>query len=366
MSALFPTLTKVETPTWRCRARSASPGECAALGRHGHAPARRQIRIDRSVEAHVGSVLRRPIEFGPTTRIPCPRTSHEFLLKGASGVVGLGKPAVTTTRARTPAAAQSSTARARRHAGPPRRRGRFPGEVRAEEQARSTRCGSRSGSPREAGRGSRPDERIEDPVADARAVARRADDGDGPRPKEGMERGGREDAVARLRVDDAVRARETAKSISTHSSSTFEWSEKPACRNVSSISCSRCGSWPEADEAVPGARKAPAARAGGGRVPSSGTRRPPRSDLGARFVAREIPAVAMIRARRRRAGSRSASAGCGIRRVALLLEKGLRGVRDREEAASLRLWRELEARTPASLRGPLLRWRMNASSRHGG
>jgi len=52
------------------------------------------------------------------------------------------------------------------------------------------------------------DQRFEDPKADARGIARRADDGHGSRPEEGTQRGRREQPVQQFRVRHAGFGRE--------------------------------------------------------------------------------------------------------------------------------------------------------------
>src|SRR3989338_2154257 len=74
-SALFPTLTKVDRPSWRSRAnaRMARPRaplweDKATFPGGGNREEKEALRLT------LGSVLSRPKQFGPTIRIPYPRT----------------------------------------------------------------------------------------------------------------------------------------------------------------------------------------------------------------------------------------------------------------------------------------------------
>jgi hypothetical protein len=112
ISTLFPTLMKVEMPTWRCRARASMARPNAPLWDSiATLPLGGRVGDTEALSRTAGSVFKRPMELGPTTRIPWPRAfSRSFSCRARPSAPASANPAVTTMSARTPAAAQSSTA----------------------------------------------------------------------------------------------------------------------------------------------------------------------------------------------------------------------------------------------------------------
>jgi hypothetical protein len=111
-SALLPAETKLDIPTLSVRtvSRMASPSAPLCVNMP-MLPAGGHVGAKVAFSATAGSVLRTPMQLGPTIRIPESRTSatrRRSLSRPAPEASP--KPAEITTTARTPARAQSATA----------------------------------------------------------------------------------------------------------------------------------------------------------------------------------------------------------------------------------------------------------------
>src|SRR5262249_24108158 len=110
-SALFPTLTKDDMPMWKRRApaRVARPRAplCDDIATR---PVGGNSAVNVALSRTFGSVLIKPKQFGPIMRIPCWGTlSANCFWSAAPSTPTSANPAVITTSAQTPLAAQSST-----------------------------------------------------------------------------------------------------------------------------------------------------------------------------------------------------------------------------------------------------------------
>ena len=111
-SALLPTLTNVESPIWRWAARPRIAMPRAPLcDESATCPPGGKTGENDAFSRTSALMLSSPMQLGPTIRIPYPRafSTRAFCRVRPSPPVS-AKPAVITTSALTPAAAQSSTA----------------------------------------------------------------------------------------------------------------------------------------------------------------------------------------------------------------------------------------------------------------
>ncbi len=325
--------------------------ERAALGRHRDAPVRRQAVRDRSVERDVGIGIQEAHRVGSDHAHPVASNPlQELLLKGAPLGIGLGEAACDDDH--RPDAGRRAFVDGRERSiardcqngqiGPLRdlkgggigRGGVDAYRVRVD---RVDRTAEASGS-----------QRVENAVADARSVAGGADDRDGPRSEEGKERRGCENAVPHLRAADAVLARGDGE-VDLHAlilDLRVERKTRPPKRFEHQL-VFNAGQGPEADEAVAGRQEGQPLEKETSQALALELVIDREGDLGGDVVARDIGAG---RDDPGRAADDAADDQRQLRprigRIALPRQQRLRRVGDREEAAPLRLRRELLEKLP--------------------
>ena len=184
--------------------------QCAALGHHRDAPAQREGRRDRSVEAHARIGIHQPHGVGTDhAHSVVSNLFEQLLLQGAA----LGARFRESRRDddERPDARDGAVVHRFQHRVARRHDDREIRSIRDLPSGREGRPGRHGGQRRARGIDraceSALGQRLENAQAGGGGIAGRAYDREGPRPEERPQRGRREDAVPHLRTGDAVFAR---------------------------------------------------------------------------------------------------------------------------------------------------------------